>query len=529
MPVVRRQPSVALGEQALAGPGPQDGAHELGLVAVLREIGELADGSRIAPHDGADLGPEVRRVSDADGGLRLVVELLAPARQILLGRRLHQTVEVDVDHLAHALRDAAERHLDDVAQPADPLVVPRHLEDLVEDRLLAGDAGDGTEHGRDRAGPAVLRRLGRSGRIRLEVEQAPVDLHAGRALADGADHMAERPVVEHAAVDEVALVRVRLRELVEPEEPLGSRQACSGPDRGLELAQAHGRERARERGRRPRREREPAVVGAREVVGAVAPAEPQDMPVRAVVHQRRVADHELTVVACEVRGGHEQLELVVVGHERRELGRPRSPRVHGFQCLVEPARHRVAVQRRSRARDQQQAECSCSPRDPGRAAQELGDVAALDPDVAQLLLGPVVRQRLCQIDAVDAARGRAGDDIDHHARAHAMLVVLLYEAEQPPIHALRRRVVVRTESSVLERRRLHQAMQLLGHAVHVDGERDAAVQHDGEPDFAHSSRLEPLRHHGHPLAAGPFESTAGSQGSRRPGDNGGFRRKGPLP
>ena len=231
------------------------------------------------------------------------------------------------------------------------------------------------------------------------------------------------------------------------------------------------------------------------------------MPVRAVVHQRRVADHELAVVAREVRGGDEQLELVVFGHERREPGRPRRARVHGVQRLVEPARHRVAVQRRSRARDQQQAEGPCPPRDPGRAAQELGDVAALDPDVAQLVLGPIVRERLRQVDAVDAARGRAGDDIDDHARAHAMLVALAHEAEQFPIHALGRRVVVRTESLILERRRLHQAVQLLGRAVHVDGERDAAVQHDGEPDLAHPARLGPLSHRGHTLAAGPLTST----------------------
>ena len=69
------------------------------------------------------------------------------------------------------------------------------------------------------AAPSAGRlRASRRAGIGLEEEEPPVDLGLGRTPLDRGDRVAERPVVEDAAVDEERLARVGVRERVDPEE-----------------------------------------------------------------------------------------------------------------------------------------------------------------------------------------------------------------------------------------------------------------------------------------------------------------------
>ena len=116
--------------------------------------------------------------------------------------------------------------------------------------------------------------------------------------------MAEGLVVEHAAVDEERRLRVRVRELVAPEE-LGQRRRGIVRlllDRRLERRQADRRERPGKAHRRARREGERRVVVSIELVDAVAEAEREHVPVRALADQLRVGYGNVAAVAVEV--GH---------------------------------------------------------------------------------------------------------------------------------------------------------------------------------------------------------------------------------
>jgi hypothetical protein len=68
-----------------------------------------------------------------------------------------------------------------------------------------------------------------------------------------------------------------------------------------------------------------------------------------------------------------------------------------------PLRHLRAAQRRLLQRPREQQEEAELHRQPFWKQQQLLHVAALEPEVAQLVLREVVRERLGQVDAVDPA------------------------------------------------------------------------------------------------------------------------------
>ena len=266
--------------------------------------------------------------------------------------------------------------------------------------------------------------------VGLEVEEPPVDLYVGGPLPDRLDRRPERLVVEHASVDEPGRGRLELRQLVEPEEPLLEPSEIDGTvlsEPALQRFEADGREDAGDRGGRPRGEGERAVGVVVEVVAAVvaAEAEGQQVPMAPVVDRIRVGIGHLAPVAVEVGHRHEQLELVPVGQQRRQRGGRRAVLVHPVEGVVDPAGHQVAAERRFLQRVQRDPDAfEHARRQPSRRCEQAVDVAALEPEVAELVLRQVVRQRLRETDAVDPAGRGAGDHVDDDARPEVLAVSL---------------------------------------------------------------------------------------------------------
>ncbi len=106
------------------------------------------------------------------------------------------------------------------------------------------------------------------------------------------------------------------------------------------------------------------------------------------------------------------------------------------------------------------------------------DVGVLQPQLGQRIERLAARDRTCEEDAVDSARARPGDDIGQHAQPHAALrrnggQKLAVDAARA---ALRRALMKGA-------RRRGEPPDLLGNAVHIDGEADAAVANQGEAQF----------------------------------------------
>src|SRR6266851_2957862 len=82
-------------------------------------------------------------------------------------------------------------------------------------------------------------------------------------------------------------------------------------------------------------------------------------------------------------------------------------------------------------------------------------------------------------------------------------------------HALRgRQLVVREQQSVrlIGRRRAHEAEHLLRDTVDVDGERDATIHDDSEPDFLGREERWPVAHRCPLLARGEPNQNAETEG-----------------
>ena len=284
-------------------------------------------------------------------------------------------------------------------------------------------------------------------------------------------------------------MRVRARELVDPEEPRQHARDVAGllRDGRLERRQADRREGAREAHRRARREGERAVVSLVELVDAVVVAEREHVPVRALPDQLRVGDRHVAAVAVEVGHRDEELERVGRRHQRLELGRLRPGLVHVAECAVHPLRDRVPFEHRLLDGAREQQRHLQQRRQPVGPAQQHLDVAALEPEVAQRVLRPVVRDRLREVDAVDPAGRGSGDDIDDDTRADPGRVATGELREQLAVDPLARRR--RGGAAVGERRGLDEALELLRRPVHVDRERCTAVENDREPKLADVAAL----------------------------------------
>ena len=489
-----------LEELPLLGPAAQHAPGEERVGGVGRKVADGARGLRIAVDDAADLQPDVGRVAEAGAGTRLLLGSLADVRELGIGGVLRDLGQ-RADDLADPLLDGVPARLDDVADPPDALVQGADLDQVVEDRLDARQAGQPAERGGERRRLRPRGRPERGARVGLEVKKPPVDLHVGGPLPDRLDRRPERLVVEHASVDEPRRGRLELRQLVEPEEPLLEPSEIDGTvlsEPALQRLEADGREDAGDRGGRPRGEGERAVGVVVEVVAAVvaAEAEGQEVPVAPVVDRIRVGIGHLAPVAVEVGHRHEELELVPVGQQRRQRGGRRAVLVHPVEGVVDPPGHQVAAERRFLQRVQRDPDAfQHARRQPSRRCEQAVDVATLEPEIAELVLRQVVRQRLRETHAVDPAGRGAGDHVDDDARPEVLAVSQRQFFEQPPVDALARRgrlAVARLEQG----RALDDPVELLRHAVHVDRERRASVADQRQAelfrgDGVHAPRLAP--------------------------------------
>ncbi len=223
-------------------------------------------------------------------------------------------------------------------------------------------------------------------------------------------------------------------------------------------------------------------MSAVELVGAATQAKRQHVAMFPLPDELWVGNRDIAAVAVEVGHRDEELERVGWRHQRLELLRLRSRPVHVRERPVHPLCDGVAFEHRFLDGAHEQQRHLQQRRQPARPAQQHLDVATLEPEIAQRVLGTVVRDRLGEVDAVDSARRRPGDDVDDDACADARGVAAGELREQLAVDPLacrcRRHVVVGKGG------RLHETLQLLRRPVHVDRERGTTVEDDRKPKLA---------------------------------------------
>ena len=191
--------------------------------------------------------------------------------------------------------------------------------------------------------------------MRLDVNEAPIDLPIGRPALDRRDRLPERPVVEHRAVDERDRGRIDTGPQMVVEGPFDKFGAPrpAGLPLGHQIVHLHDprrREGARERRGRARGKGQHRGVVEIEIaldlaVGPAPIAEPQHVVMVQLVDQRRIVNlHEL-VIAVIVGERHEQIEALTRGQERGG----RVPWcTHRGHRVVEQGRHDAATERRAK-------------------------------------------------------------------------------------------------------------------------------------------------------------------------------------
>jgi len=125
------------------------------------------------------------------------------------------------------------------------------------------------------------------------------------------------------------------------------------------------------------------------------------------------------------------------------------------------------------------------------------DITFLFPQLLEALERLIVNQRLGEVHRVDAARGRARQDVYNEPRSNGVVGLYLCrisylgrsgeDLPQLTIHEPRAAEILESQRGLLlavvgllHSRRAHQLEELLGHPIHVDGERYTAVHHDRE-------------------------------------------------
>ncbi len=379
--------------------------------------------------------------------------------------------------------DVGPRPFDDGGELAHLVVEADHPAELVGHRLVARDVRHRPLEGGEEAGDARAHAHGRRSRIGIDIDEAAVDLAEGGAAVDRRDRLVERPVVEHAAVDEARARRVdvglavgdkvardELRAL-RPLRPLADHEVVHFRDAGGRKGAGEGRGRARREGER-RRVRKLEIAFRAAVGAAPVAAHGGDRVVHQFGHARSVERR------LEPARAHEQGELVAdlqVLDRGEHAARRRAPDERledelapaaGLRCGIEQDRH----------------------------------VRVVEPQVAQLAHRQVVAERARQHGSVDAAGRRAGDDVDHHPHLDpaadlaqqleidALGVVLGIGAVEPVEE--RGAGAGRTVADRMQRRGgAHELEDFLADPMHVDGERNAAEadERDAQLLLAHGT------------------------------------------
>ena len=344
------------------------------------------------------------------------------------------------------------------------------------------------------------------------------DLASRRAVRafgrDRVDNMVERPVVQDAAVHEPLIFLAR--PVIESvSEVLGDasrilvrrRLGGRGVNRREETAQADRRERTGKARGGPGGEgqgRHVAEIGRVPDRGGtrmfLVVVKTQQLAVRHVgVRAAAGAAGNHRLVTVHVGGRDEQVQAFIRPDERR------LDRLHLFQRRMEQVTHQIAVEhRRLRV-----------PAQPGDRLGELGQhlppppgeesvtgeqdrhVAFVKPELPETIQRTSPGQATGQADPVDAAGRGTRDDVQHHGERIALVgqrvergeIGLLTVVIRPALHLGRTgepalRIKIRLRIGVIERScGAHELVKLLGHAVHVDGQRDTAVADQPQPDL----------------------------------------------
>ena len=273
------------------------------------------------------------------------------------------------------------------------------------------------------------------------------------------------------------------------------------------------REGERERRRRPGAEGE-CVVPARgqliECRVAAVVHELHDVAMRPVEHPGRVVGGDVHVVAEEVGDRDVQLEALLVAEQRvHAVDDGWTVGSHVVERIAEPACDAQAVEQRLPSDDRAQQPRRLHPRRPTLATLEQAlDVALVHPHPLQRLLRSVAGDRRGEEHAVDPAGRRPRHDVDDDLRPHLFaagrvgvpeLGLLLELLQQPPVLRCRvgRREVVLGLVALVGDGRRHQPLELHRHAMHVDGERHAAVADEGEAQLTDRRRWWGRRPFGH--------------------------------
>ncbi len=316
--------------------------------------------------------------------------------------------------------------------------------------------------------------------------------------------------MQHRAVDQHRLLGLAQRRALRHdagEEAGAARPGLAARlEAAVELADAKRREGAREARRRPRREGELGGVGEVPRLGAARVLEGEGQPVLGLDHLGRAVQPQLLGIAAKVGDRHEQVERLIVGQqrvaagplahcgegveqqvgERRAAERRRQPgRAHeigelgldlgpvpGLDGLVDAGARRQRPGQRHRRRLGQ-------PRDRAAARFEQGvDIGRIEPEVGERVERLAGGDGMAEEDRVDPARAGPGEDVDQHPDVD---VALRGDGGEERAVAVPERLVRGARMHRLAG--LGEPPDLLGDAVHVDGEADAAVADQGDAEL----------------------------------------------
>ncbi len=310
-----------------------------------------------------------------------------------------------------------------------------------------------------------------------------------------------------------------------------SRPGQSRPARGqhgIQLAHRERRESAGKAGRGARGE-DQFGRGGKPSRPAAARPERDRQAMLGLADLGRTVEQQPLDMAGKVGRGHEQVERMAVRDERRSGG----ARGHGVAGIEQqPGKTFAAKGRREPARadeagelaphfaprlgrdgalDRVAAPAQQQPED--RPRPEFGEarerprigvnqhigIGGAQPQVGQRLDRLAGLQRMGEEHAVDPARARPGDDVRHHAQAQLGFGLGSFEdvaiddlagrgrAAAAPIFARKKAAGREIATGARE------MPDLLGDAVHVHGEADAAVADQREPEFLLSHGLRMAR------------------------------------
>ena len=294
-------------ERVAAGPLIDDAAgNRPGIDDFLHGAGErrsqrhAADGRRHARDEaahGRHLQPHIAFMSEAGFAGDAVVDRFAPVADVVMRER---AVERLVDDVADELGDVRPRVFDDRLDAAHLGVEAVDPGKLVGDRLIGRQVRERALDGREEIGHIMAGCAGNGGGFGVDENKPPVDVTIGGAIMDCRDRLAERPVVEHRAIDERSGDRIDIGAQVTLEiahdELLAPRprRAAAGKER-VHLEDLRRRKRAGKARRRARGERESRRVVQGEVAlhlaaGPTAIFEVQHVAVLALVNDGRIVD-----------------------------------------------------------------------------------------------------------------------------------------------------------------------------------------------------------------------------------------------